>query len=356
MARPDRLNVLTWHVHGNYLWYLSNADVTWVLPTLPDRPPGYGGRGSTFPFPDNVVEVPAADIADLPLDVVVHQHRSTWEDDRFRYLSDAQRRLPTVYLEHDPPLGSPTDTVHPVHSAADGAIVVHVTSFNRLMWDNGTAPTVVIEHGVPVPSSAGSLDLPRGVVVVNELRRRGRRLGADLVESVRQRVPLDVVGMGSTEVGGLGEVPPPELSSFLSRYRFMFHPARFTSLGLAVCEAMAAGVPVVGLATTELVTVIDDGRDGFIDTDVDRLVGDMRRLLVDRQLALHVGAAARATARARFDIRRFASQWTSLLERLVGAPVTAPGGRELSGNRARSPAGPHSQLRSPDREAASGHP
>jgi hypothetical protein len=40
----------------------------------------------------------------------------------------------------------------------------------------------------------------------------------------------------------------------------------------------------------------------------------------------------------------------------VGAPVTAPGGRELSGNRARSPAGPHSQLRSPDREAASGHP
>jgi glycosyltransferase involved in cell wall biosynthesis len=323
MARPGSLNVLTWHVHGNYLWYLSHADVTWFLPTLPDGRPGYGGRGRTFPFPHNVVEVPAHEVPDIPLDAVVHQHRSTWEADRFELLSDAQRRLPTVYLEHDPPLASPTDTPHPVHSASDGAVVVHVTHFNRLMWDNGSAPTEVIEHGVPLPTCAGSLELPRGIVVVNELRRRGRRLGADLVECVRRQVPLDIVGMGSSEVGGLGEVPPPELPAFVSRYRFMFHPARFTSLGLAVCEAMAGGVPVVGLATTELPTVIDDGRNGFVHTDVDRLVGDMHRLLADRHLAWEIGAAARATAAARFDLARFARRWTNLLEELVRTPLTA---------------------------------
>lgn len=317
MARPDRLNVLTWHVHGNYLWYLSQAPVRWFVPTMPGCPPGYAGRGATFPFPDNVVEVPTDELRRLRFDVVVHQSRRTWTEDRFRYLTEEQRRLPTVYLEHDPPLDSPTNTLHPVHDADDGAVVVHVTSFNRLMWDNGSAPTVVIEHGVMVAPLCATLELGRGLVVVNDLGRRGRRLGADLVEQVRARVPLDVVGMGSEEIGGLGEVPPPELAAFMARYRFFFHPARFTSLGLAVCEAMMVGVPVVGLATTELVTVIDDGRTGFIATDPDRLVSAMERLLEDPALALEVGRRGQAVARERFGIERFTTAWVTLLSDLA---------------------------------------
>jgi hypothetical protein len=56
------LRVLTWHVHGNYLLYLSRANVEFVLPVDPGRGPGYGGRGTTFPFGSNVVEVPADEI------------------------------------------------------------------------------------------------------------------------------------------------------------------------------------------------------------------------------------------------------------------------------------------------------
>src|SRR4051794_18490907 len=112
-ARP--LDVLTWHVHGNYLWYLSQAPIRWFVPTLPGCPPGYAGRRSTFPFPDNVVEVPADELRRLRFDVVVvHQSRRTWTEDRFRYLTEEQRRLPTVYVEHDPPLESPTNTLHPI--------------------------------------------------------------------------------------------------------------------------------------------------------------------------------------------------------------------------------------------------
>lgn len=39
---------------------------------------------------------------------------------------------------------------------------------------------------------------------------------------------------------------------------------------------MAIGMPVVGLATTELVTVIDNGVSGWIDTDVNRLIAHKR--------------------------------------------------------------------------------
>jgi hypothetical protein len=55
--RPVR--VLTWHVHGNYLYYLSQASAELYLPVRPDRSNPYGGRGSTFPFGPNVHEVPA---------------------------------------------------------------------------------------------------------------------------------------------------------------------------------------------------------------------------------------------------------------------------------------------------------
>ena len=322
----EGLRVLTWHVHGNYLWYLSKVPVTWYVPVLPGHPAGYAGRGTSFPFPPNVVEVAAAEVRDLELDIVVHQSHQTWCEDRHHLLSGRQRRLPAVLLEHDPPRASPTDTVHPVHRADDGAVVVHVTSFNRLMWDNGSAPTTVIEHGVDVPEIEPTLELDKGLVVVNDLATRGRRLGADVVARVREHVPLDIVGMRSEAVGGLGEVPPPELPAFMARYRFFFHPVRYTSLGLAVCEAMAVGLPVVGLATTELVTVIDDGVTGYTSTDPDRLVERMRLLLDRRDHARRLGAAARAVARRRFAIERFAQDWCSLLHEVAAGGVRAAAG------------------------------
>jgi Glycosyl transferases group 1 len=317
-----RLAALTWHVHGNYLWYLSAVPVTWYLPVRPDRSCGYGGRGESFTWPDNVVEVPEDDVRDLDVDVVVHQSHRNWEIDRFELLDDRLRAVPAVVVEHDPPLAHPTDTRHPVDDPT--VTVVHVTAYNRLMWDCGRSHTVTIEHGVwPSAGEPAPLSDDRGVVVVNHLSRRGRRLGADLVEEVRQRVPLDVVGMASEEIGGFGEIPPPELRSALRRYRFFFHPARYTSLGLAVCEAMHEGIPIVGLPTTALPSVVRDGEEGFLAADVDTLVSRMCQLVDDRNLALQMGARARRTAQERLCIERFVDDWLRVLADVVAGRAAA---------------------------------
>jgi len=50
---------------------------------------------------------------------------------------------------------------------------------------------------------------------------------------------------------------------------------RYTSLPLAVCEAMTIGMPIVGLATTELVSVIRNGHNGYVDTRIERLIDVM---------------------------------------------------------------------------------
>jgi glycosyltransferase involved in cell wall biosynthesis len=312
--RPIR--VLTWHVHGNYLLYLSQARAEFYLPVAPGRP-GYGGRGGTFPFPGRVRDVPAEAVRDLEFDCILFQSPRNYLEDQHEILSDEQRSLPRIYLEHDPPREHPTDTRHPVDDPE--MLLVHVTPFNALMWDSGHTPTRVIEHGVMVPDGVRHTgELARGIVVVNHLRRRGRRLGADVFARLREEVPLDLVGMESETLGGLGEVPPRELSRFEARYRFFFNPIRYTSLGLAVIEAMMIGMPIVGLATTEMVTVVEDGVSGFIATDPGRLIDPMRGLLADPGLARRLGENARRAALERFSIDRFAREWEDTFSQVVG--------------------------------------
>ena len=184
------------------------------------------------------------------------------------------------------------------------------------MWDNGNVNTKVIEHGVIEPKTKFSGELEKGIVVINNLPSRGRLLGLDLFLEAKKHVPLDLVGMGTGELG-IGEVLHPQLPEFISRYRFFFNPIRWTSLGLAICEAMMLGIPVVGLATTELSSVIENQRSGFVHTDPDYLIKKMKLLLKDKNMAVALGNEGKKTAMERFNIRRFTTEWKELFERTI---------------------------------------
>jgi hypothetical protein len=316
-----RLNVLTWHTHGSYLYYLSQAPHEFYVLSKPGRPPGYGGRCGSIPWGDNVHDLPAEQARHCEFDCILFQDDPQWDKDQYELLTPAQRTLPRIYLEHDPPRAHPTDTLHPVDDP--DVLLVHVTPFNALMWDSRRTPTRVIEHGVVIPPHVHYRgELERGLVITNHLARRGRRLGADLFVQARAQVPLDLVGMGAEELGGLGEIVHAELPAFAARYRFLFSPIRYTSMGLAVIEAMMAGVPVVALATTEMATVIDNGVSGFTDTDPAVLVERMHDLLHSPGLARAIGMGARKRALERFHIDRFSADWDAALRHVTG---TGPG-------------------------------
>ncbi len=312
-----KLRILTWHVHGNYLYYLTQVPHDFYLVTDAARSTHHTGRSGTLPWGENVHEAPAERLAEMKFDLVLHQSRDTWEIDRLQLLTEAQRRLPTIYLEHDPPQQHPTDTRH--WAAGPETMLVHCTPFNALMWDSGASPVRVVEHGVKLLAEAyHSGERASGIVVVNNLDLRGRRLGADIYAEAARRVPLVLVGMGAERSGGEGEVPNHALPARVAQHRFFFNPIRYTSLGLAVIEAMMVGTPVVGLATTELVTVIRNGVNGYVDTRLDPLVDAMQALLKDPGLARDWGAAGRTTARERFSIDRFVDAWLRVLRELAG--------------------------------------
>lgn len=312
-----RLRILTWHVHGSYLYYLTQCQYEFYLPVKPGYPEGYGGRLGSFPWSDNVHDLPIEAVQTLEFDCVIFQSRKNYLNDQYEILSESQRQLPRIYLEHDPPQEHPTNSYHLVNDP--NILLVHVTAFNQLMWDSRQTPTCIIEHGVMVPDEVqytGELD--RGLVVVNGLRSRGRRLGADVFNQVREQVPLDLIGMGAAELNGLGEIPHLQLPAFQSRYRFFFNPIRYTSLGLAVCEAMMVGMPIIGLATTEMVTVVENGISGYVDTNLDRLVQVMQELIRNPEEAHRLGAGARRLAQERFNIQRFIEDWDRVLVRVIG--------------------------------------
>ena len=270
-----RLRILAWHIHGSYLNALARTDHDWYLPVKPGRPEGYGGRAG-YDLPPTVRDVPAERVRDLDLDLVVYQTPKNFREDAAEILGPAQRRLPAIYLEHNTPKPDAVGTRHPVDDPS--VLLVHVTHYNRLMWDNGRTPTAVVEHSVAIdPAISYDGHLPRGITVVNGMQRRSRIAGHDLFLWARDRVPLDAAGMETEAFGGLGDIPYRDLHRRIAPYRFLFSPMRYTSLPLAVVEAMTIVMPVVALATTELPTVIEDGVIVYVSCDLERHVERMRR-------------------------------------------------------------------------------
>jgi glycosyltransferase involved in cell wall biosynthesis len=315
-----RLKILIWHIHGSYLNALGRIDHDWILPTKADKSEGYYGRGETFDLPPNVIEVAADQVRELDLDLVIFQTPRNYTTDAEEILSAEQQRLPRIYLEHNTPKPDAVNQRHPLDDL--DVLLVHVTHFNQLMWDNGPAETVVIEHSVGIdPSILYTGTIERGITVVNGMQRRPRIAGYDLFLEMRDRFPLDVAGMQTEEFGGLGDIPYRDLHRRIAAYRFLFSPMRYTSLPLAVVEAMTIGMPVVALATTELPTVIQHGENGFVTCDLAEMVDCMRFLLANPAEARRVGDNARRTASERFAMERFVDGWNQAFAHVTGIPA-----------------------------------
>lgn len=303
------MRILLWHVHGSWTTSFVHGGHDYVLPLVPGRGPDGRGRADTYPWPDNAREVPWDRLRDEPVDVVVYQRPHELDLAR-EWLG---RDLPGVYVEHNTPAGDVPRTRHPLAGRSD-ITLVHVTHFNELFWDNGRAPTRVIEHGVVDPGHLWTGELPRAGVVVNEPVRRTRVAGTDLLPRFAAAVPLDVFGMKvrGLPYGTYEDLPQARMHAELARRRVYLHPYRWTSLGLALIEAMTLGMPVVAVAATEAVEAVPP-EAGVISTRVDVLARALRDFAADPERAAQAGKAARAAALARYGLTRFLQDWDDLL-------------------------------------------
>jgi hypothetical protein len=319
------MRILLWHLHGGWTDAFVRGTHEYLLPALPDGGPwGMGRAGRNWP--DSVREVGLDAVEPDSVDAVVLQRPEELAEVARAMGRRPGADLPAVYLEHNTPKGGVPNTLHPL--ADQRAIpIVHVTHFNELFWDNGAAPTTVIEHGIPDPGHLYTGDVPALAAVVNEPVRRGRVTGTDLLGRFAAVAPLQMFGMGGAglrEATGLpasrltirGDLPTAQLHRELARCRVYIHPLRWTSLGLALLEAMHLGMPVVALGTTEAARAVPP-EAGAISTSVDELVRSAAALVHDPDEARRRGDIARQVALERYGLGAFLQAWDALLSELA---------------------------------------
>jgi len=326
------MRILLWHVHGSWTTAFVQGHHDYVVPVLPDRGADGVGRARTWNWPLSVRELAPEQLRAEPFDLVVLQRPQELELTKSWTGREPGVDLPAVYLEHNAPDTSACGQRHALADRRDIPIV-HVTHFNRLFWDNGVAPTAVIEHGIIDPGARYTGELPRGAVVVNEPGRRGRTVGADLVPAFAEVGPVDVYGMQTKSfvasldtdavVAHENLFSQDDMHTELARRRVYLHPMRWTSLGLSLIEAMQLAMPVVAVAATEAVVAVPASA-GVLSTDPERLCQAFRTFLHEPDAARAAGSAARAAALERYGLSRFLTDWDVLLDRICSEKGGAP--------------------------------
>lgn len=298
----------------------------YFVPVLPERNGDGLGLPTTYVWPIGVREVTPQEIAELEFDLVIIQR----ERDIFLYETWSGKRIgrdvPAVWVEHDCPRGDVPWTRHPAANRGD-IVLTHVTNFNHLMWDNGSAPTRVIEHGIVDPGDKWTGELTRSAVVSNNPLRRGRLVGTDLLTEFTNVAPIDLFGinasalaecLGALSIGisPIDDLPQSLLHHEVARRRLYLHLTRWTSLGLSLIEAMHLGMPIVALGTTEVWEAVPQSA-GVVSTRIEVLQRAIRELVNDHVMALEMGAAARAYALNRYGLNRFLADWDRLIKEVA---------------------------------------
>lgn len=210
-----------------------------------------------------------------------------------------------------------------------------------------TCPIEVIPNGVDVerlrnpaaPLSKGDLGLPDEAVVAITVSRLGPEKNLPFLlnafKQVARELPnlhLVIIGKGREEeyleemvrmlemagrVHLVGEVPYEEVPNWLALGDFFVITSVNESHPLSVLEALAAGLPVIGIPCPGVEDTIVNGVNGlWSPEDAHAFAAQMRRLTQEPELRARLAAGARETS-GQYDIHNTSAALLAHYERLV---------------------------------------
>lgn len=193
---------------------------------------------------------------------------------------------------------------------------------------------VVVRNGIEVERFARPRErLFPGTPVIGAVGRfseeKGHRFLIEAMSRVRRRLPearLVLVGYGalleslrgSAAALGLGSAVTfageRDSAEMLPSFDLFVQPSLYESQGLALLEAMAAGIPAIATAVGGVGDVVQEGQTGFLvpPADPDALAQAIVRLWNSPEEARGVAGRAAARVREAFSSQRMLESYASL--------------------------------------------
>ena len=139
----------------------------------------------------------------------------------------------------------------------------------------------------------------------------GQKTRAELEQSIQK---LGLKGR-ITFIGRLDDIT--NLYNILTVFVSASHTESF---GLAIVEAMAAGVAVVATKTEGALEIIENGQTGLLVPVADEhaLAGSVVKLLNDRELREDLASFAQASVSSRFSLRRMVDETEKIYSEVLG--------------------------------------
>lgn len=158
--------------------------------------------------------------------------------------------------------------------------------------------------------------------VTSELPTRAVRFAvvADGPERDALQAEVDRRGLGGTVALERARTGAALVDAYRDADVFLSTSA-YEGFGLAIVEAMAAGLPVVATAVGGVTDLVVDGETGVLAPagDLDALAAGVSALLADPERAHELGAAGRERARRQFDVAAMAAGYERLYRSAVPA-------------------------------------
>ena len=192
----------------------------------------------------------------------------------------------------------------------------HAVAVSAMKSVDGFPPQVVTA-GVDIddyPPRAG--DTAAGLRIANHIAQKKEVLAWDFHELAFEGLPVTLVGH-NPELPGVAPARDWEhLKALLSRHRFYVHtadPRYEDGFNMAMLEAMAAGLPVIGNRHPS--SPIEHGVSGLLAETPSELRAHAERLLAEPDFAREMGEKARETIARDFPLSKFASGLHAAIER-----------------------------------------
>lgn len=164
---------------------------------------------------------------------------------------------------------------------------------------------------------------------VAKARARGLNLTFTLAgtgdETSALRAEIDRLNLGSA-ISLLGRVDEATKMSLLQAADVFLFPSILEGFGMAAAEALACGLPVIGMRTTSTGEIVADGLSGILLDDPDddeAMTAAIEKLASEPSLRHRMGTYGEADMRSRFSWQRSAAQVLSAYRAVLEQHPTA---------------------------------